>query len=70
MDKRIVQSSNVASVGYDEASGTLEVEFVKGHIYQYFGVPQNIFDQFMEAPSKGVFLNTYIKNAYPFSRAG
>jgi hypothetical protein len=70
MDRRIVQSSNVSSLGYDELSSTLEVEFSKGAIYQYFGVPQNIFDQLMQSPSKGQFINAYIKNAYPFSRVG
>lgn len=70
MDRRVVQSTNVSSLGYDPASGTLEVEFLKGTIYQYFGVPQGIYDQLMEAPSKGQFINTYIKNAYAFSRVG
>lgn len=70
MDRRVVQSSNIASVGFDEASSTLEVEFNNGAIYQYFNVPQQIFELMMEAPSKGVFLNTNIKNAFPFSRVG
>jgi hypothetical protein len=55
---------------YEPQSGTLEVEFVVGTIYQYYGVPQNIYDQFMREPSKGRFLNTYIKNQYAFSRVG
>lgn len=70
MDRNVVQSSSVVSIGYDEASSTLEVEFLSASIYQYFGVPKNIFDQLMEAPSKGKFINTYIKNAYAFSRVG
>jgi hypothetical protein len=70
MDRRIVQSSNVASIGYDEMSNTLEVEFQTASIYQYFGVPANIYEQLMEAPSKGQFMNVYVKNAYPFSRVG
>lgn len=70
MDRTLVQSSNVLSLGYDEATNTLEVEFAKGAIYQYFGVPLNIYEQLMQAPSKGQFINTYIKNAYPFSRVG
>lgn len=70
MDRRVVQSSNVASIGYDEASSTLEVEFQSGAIYQYYGVPQNIYEQLMQAPSKGQFINAYIKNAFPYSRVG
>jgi hypothetical protein len=70
MERYNVASSNVQFVGYETQSGTLEVEFVVGTIYQYYGVPQNIYEQFMREPSKGRFLNTYIKNQYPFSRVG
>ena len=58
-----VASSNIASIGYDAPSQTLEVEFQSGAIYQYYGVPENIHQQLMQAGSKGQFLNTYLKNA-------
>ncbi|KZK94444.1 MULTISPECIES: helicase HerA-like domain-containing protein [unclassified Pseudovibrio] len=70
MDREQVASSNVRSIGYDEPSQTLEVEFHSGAIYQYFNVSQLIYDQLMAAPSKGRFLNYEIKNAYPYSRVG
>lgn len=70
MERYSVASSNVASIGYDEASQTLEVEFLNGSIYQYYGVPQAMYDELMQAGSKGRFLNTYIKNAYGYSRVG
>lgn len=68
MERYSVASSNIASVGYDEGSQTLEVEFLNGSIYQYYNVPKNMYDQLMQAGSKGRFLNIYIKNAYPYSR--
>lgn len=70
MDRNHVASSNIASVGYDEPSQTLEVEFLNGSIYQYYNVPPNMHQELMQAGSKGKFLNTYIKNAYPYSRVG
>ena len=70
MENFSVASSNVVSIGYDEQYQTLEVEFLNGSIYQYYNVPANISDQLMKDPSKGRFLNTYIKNVYPFSRVG
>ena len=63
-----VASSNVVSVGYDEPSETLEV--TNGTIYQYFNVDEPLFQEFMQAPSKGQFLNTYIRNAHAYSRVG
>ena len=65
-----VSSSNVASIGYDEASQTLEVEFLNGSVYQYFNVGADLYDQLKAAASKGQFLNTYIRRAYPYSRVG
>ncbi|MGA2650955.1 MAG: KTSC domain-containing protein [Terracidiphilus sp.] len=70
MERNNVASSNISSIGYDPQTSTLEVEFLNGGIYQYYGVPENMYQQLMSAPSKGQFLNTYIKNQYAFSRTG
>jgi hypothetical protein len=45
----------------------LEVEFKNG-IYQYYNVPDAIYQQFVESDSEGKFLHAYIKPAYPCSR--
>lgn len=70
MERDQIASSNIRSIGYDIATQTLEVEFLNGRVYQYYGVPRNLFDQIMGASSKGQFLHQYIKNAYPYSRVG
>lgn len=70
MNRNYVASSNLTSVGYDEPTQTLEVEFSNGTIYQYYNVTAVLFEQLMQSPSKGQFLNIYIKNAYPYSRVG
>ena len=70
MQRYSVASSNIAAVGYDPATETLEVEFLSGSIYQYYNVPESMYDQLMKGASKGRFLNTYVKNAYPYSRVG
>lgn len=70
MIREAVASSTIISIGYDEPTETLEVEFLNGGIYQYYNVPPPIFEQFRLAPSKGQFLYAVIRNAYPFSRVG
>ena len=70
MERYAVASSNIASIGYDAETETLEVEFLSGSIYQYYNVTQTMYDNLMSEGSKGRFLNTYIKNAYPYSRVG
>ena len=70
MNRHQVASSNVKAIGYHEITQTLEVEFQSGSVYQYYGVGKVLHQQMMQAPSKGQFLNQYIKNAFPYSRVG
>ena len=63
-----VQSSNVASVGYDISTQTLFVQFLNGNIYIYKGVPKFEFENLKTAPSVGSYLNRNIKNVYPYER--
>jgi hypothetical protein len=65
MNRVSVSSSNVTSVGYDENSSTLEVEFKGGSIYRYFGVPVEHFRALTGGlVSVGRYLNTEIKPHY------
>jgi len=68
MDRIPVTLSNLASVGYDSSSQTLEVEFRNGSIYQYFGVSPDIYEGLLNAPSKGSYFYQRIRNVYPYSR--
>jgi hypothetical protein len=67
MERAGVISSTIISVGYDKAAETLEVEFKSG-VYQYYNVPEPVYEQFVLADSKGKFHAAYIKNSYPFSK--
>ena len=46
-----IPSTEITQVGYQEDSETLEIQFVKGGVYQFFNVPSTVFDEFMSAPS-------------------
>jgi len=65
MNRITVQSSNIVSVGYDEKSGVLEIEFSNG-IYQYFDVPQEEYQGFINAPSLGKYFQMNIKRRYRY----
>mgnify|MGYP001168718206 CR=1 FL=1 len=65
MERQRVSSSNVRSIGYDDASSTLEVEFNSGGIYQYSGVSESVYAALMRASSKGSYLNDHIKDRHP-----
>lgn len=67
MERNFVTSSNVASIGYDLVTATLEIEFNNGGIYQYFDVPEVIYQEFIGEPSKDQFLAT-IKGRFRYAR--
>lgn len=68
MNRQPVTSSNIASIGYDVDSQTLEIEFLNGGVYQYFDVPQHVHDELMNADSHGQYLAQNIKGAYRYSK--
>jgi hypothetical protein len=61
-------SSNVARISYEEKSSTLEVEFHNGSIYQYYDVPEQIWEAFKAADSKGQFIHQNLKGQYRYAR--
>lgn len=60
-----VDSSNIEAVGYDAENTELHVRFIKSGTYVIRNVPQEVFDQFLAADSKGSFYNRVIKPNYP-----
>jgi hypothetical protein len=68
MERVNVDSSSLTSIGYDGASQQLEVEFKKGGVYRYDGVPQKVHAALMAAESSGAFFAKNIRNVYPATR--
>lgn len=62
------ESSNIGGFGYDQKSQVLTVEFKNGGQYEYYDVPETIFEQMKIAPSKGQFLFQCIKGTYRYAR--
>ena len=46
-----VQSSNIKSIGYDQISRLLVVEFLSGSVYEYYNVPLEIYAQ-LKTPNR------------------
>ncbi len=63
-----VQSSNIDSIAYDEATKTAYVKFNNGSSHSYADVPKDLFEQFSSAESKGSFFNESIKNSFTASK--
>ena len=56
-----VESSGIASENYDIESQTLRIEYSSGGVYDYANVPAEAYIRFLQAPSKGAFVNDVIK---------
>ena len=63
-----VSSSNIDSIGYDEQKSQLYIQFNRGRMYVYDGVPQHIYTNLMNASSHGKYHAQFIKNSYPYRR--
>jgi hypothetical protein len=62
MQRLPLDSSTLASMGYDPEHRVLELEYRKtGDIYQYFDVPPEEYEAFLKAESKGAYLNQEFK---------
>jgi len=68
MHRQTVSSSAISSVGYDERSAVLEVEFSSGAVYDYLQVPPKVYRDLLKAPSKGSFVSRRLRDRYEFVR--
>jgi hypothetical protein len=66
MDVKPVRSRDLALIGYDQATATLEVVFRAGGVYRYHQVPENVYHELMSAPSHGTHFQKHIKAQYSF----
>lgn len=53
IEMKEVESSNIAKIGYDNATETLYVKFKGSGLYSYAGVPEEDFQFLLEAEAAG-----------------
>ena len=62
------ESSSIAAFAYEAEDLALYVRFKNGRTYRYAGVPESVFDAFVDAGSKGAFFNAEVQGSYPYSQ--
>ncbi len=65
--KTTLESTTLATVDYDAQRELLQVEFIDRAVYQYFGVPAEVHEAFLRAPSKGRFFNSAIRGRFTYA---
>jgi hypothetical protein len=69
-DMEPIRSDALAAVDYDEARLILTVEFAHGGIYEYAGVPRELYDELLDAqPHPWAQVGDQVKQ-YPYERRG
>jgi hypothetical protein len=63
-----VNSSAVNAIDYKRSDNILLIKFNSGNIYAYYKVSFNVYKNFMNADSKGIFFNLYIKDKYVYKK--
>lgn len=71
MNRDMVDSSMIASIGYEQSSGTVEVEFRSNRqIWHYYDVPEITYNELRTAVSLGRAFNAMIKGQFREARVG
>lgn len=68
-----IQSDNVRAAGYDEASMVMTVQFDNGALYEYYGVPADLWTSFVAAqphPWSQVGYPRLVQGGIPYKRIG
>lgn len=68
MRRQPIESSSLASVGYDPKRRQLEVEFRTGHVYDYFEVPRSVYEGLRAAASAGRFFTSSVRNRFRYRK--
>jgi hypothetical protein len=63
-----VDSTAVYAFGYDDEQRTLDVVFYRSGVYRYFDVPREVYDNWLTAESKGLYLHQALIGYFAYER--
>lgn len=62
------RSSVIAATEYFPDARRLQIYFTNGEVYSFTQVPGLVYQEFLDADSKGIYFGTHIKEHYEFER--
>lgn len=63
---RPVISTKIKHIEFNQLTGDLDITFVSGSVYRFYGVPDGVYRQFIRAPSIGTYFVRHIRDFYPY----
>jgi hypothetical protein len=64
--RRYPTSESIAAAGYSASRHVMRIRYIEGREYDYFDVPPQAYSAFLDAESKGQFVNWHIKPHYDY----
>jgi hypothetical protein len=61
-------STSLAAATYDDHHRQLQLDFLDGSQYVFFGVPVELYRHLLCSTSKGSFFNRYIRGHFPYAK--
>jgi hypothetical protein len=68
MKTTTVDSTTIRTIGYDAKRQLLQIEFQNHSVYQYFDVPEAVYEELIQSPSKGTYFNQCIRPEFDFAQ--
>lgn len=62
--RKAMSSSWIAFAEYDPNDLSLDITTQRGATFSHYGVPEEVAQQFFDAPSPGSFWHLFLKDAY------
>jgi hypothetical protein len=64
LERHAVKSVILRSVGYDDSTKILEIEFHTGLVYQYLGVPSKVYSDLMRSGEVGKYFSDKVRTQF------
>jgi KTSC domain len=64
LERQTVKSRILRSMGYDESTKILEIEFQTGLVYQYAGVPPKVYQELIRSDEIGKYFTDKVRNRF------
>lgn len=61
-------STAIRRMNYNALEKVLQVEFTSGAVYDYFDVPQRMYEDFISAPSRGRFFAYHFRDKFAYRK--
>jgi hypothetical protein len=70
LERQPVKSRILRSVGYDDSTKILEIEFHTGLVYQYSGVPPKVYKDLMHSGEIGKYFSEKVRPKFHAKQVG